>query len=107
MRNADAEEREPQRSYEKGKWRSARPSKKTRERHRTYARAALAKDRRVNIRLPSRDVEDIQARAMEEGIPYQTLMASVLHKYATGRLVDASPGLPPSPKRPGRRRAVA
>jgi len=107
MRNADAKERRLQRSYEDGEWRSTRPSRKTLERYRAYARATLAKDRRVNIRLSSRDVEDIQARAMEEGIPYQTLMASVLHKYATGRLVDAAAGLRSSPKRPGRRRAAA
>jgi len=107
MRNADSEERKLQRSYEKGEWRSARPSRKTLERYRTYARATLAKDRRVNIRLSSRDVEDIQARAMEEGIPYQTLMASVLHKFAAGRLVDKPSGLPSSPKRSGRRRAAA
>ncbi len=107
MSNADPEERKLHRSYERGEWRSARPSRKTLERYRTYARATLAKDRRVNIRLSSRDVEDIQARAMEEGIPYQTLMASVLHKYATGRLVDASAGVRSSPKRPGRRRAAA
>ena len=107
MRNADAEERKLQRSYEKGGWRSARPSRKTLERYRTYARATLAKDRRVNIRLSSRDVEDIQARAMEEGIPYQTLMASVLHKFATGRLVDTPPGLPSPPKRSARKRAAA
>lgn len=50
--------------------------------------AALKKDRRVNIRISSRDLEAIQQCALEEGIPYQTLMASILHKYAAGRLVD-------------------
>lgn len=48
------------------------------------------KDRRVNIRLSSADVRSIQALALREGIPYQTLIASVLHEYVTGRLVERS-----------------
>jgi len=55
---------------------------------RAAARATAVKDRRVNIRLTSGDLSDIQARALQEGIPYQTLIASVLHKYVTGRLVE-------------------
>lgn len=55
---------------------------------RAAARATATKDRRVNIRLSSGDLRDIQARALEEGIPYQTLIASVLHKYVTGRLAE-------------------
>ena len=47
---------------------------------------------RVNIRLSKKDLEAILKRALEEGIPYQTLMGSVLHKYADGRLVDKSRG---------------
>ena len=46
------------------------------------------KDKRVNIRLPTPDLMDIQTRALEEGLPYQTLIASVLHKYVSGRLVE-------------------
>jgi predicted DNA binding CopG/RHH family protein len=53
---------------------------------RAAARATAIKDRRVNIRLSAGDLQDIQARALEEGMPYQTLIASVLHKYVTGRL---------------------
>lgn len=56
----------------------------------TAARATAIKDRRVNIRLSSADLHDIQTRALEEGIPYQTLIASVLHKYVTGRLAEPS-----------------
>jgi predicted DNA binding CopG/RHH family protein len=52
------------------------------------ARATAIKDRRVNIRLSSIDLSDIQAKALEEGVPYQTLIASVLHKYVTGRLSE-------------------
>jgi len=46
-------------------------------------------DRRVNIRLSSMDLSDIRVKASEEGIPYQTLIASVLHKFVTGRLAEA------------------
>jgi len=55
---------------------------------RAAARATATKDKRVNIRLSASDLHDIQARALEEGMPYQTLIASVLHKYVTGRLRD-------------------
>ena len=63
-------------------------SKEELERLRAAARATGTKDRRVNIRLSSADVRDIQALALREGIPYQTLIASILHEYVTGRLVE-------------------
>jgi len=52
------------------------------------ARTTGIKDRRVNIRLSTGDLKDIQVRALEEGMPYQTLIASILHKYVTGRLAE-------------------
>ncbi len=52
------------------------------------ARATAIKDRRVNIRLSSGDLQDIQVKALQEGMPYQTLIASVLHKYVTGKLSE-------------------
>jgi predicted DNA binding CopG/RHH family protein len=55
---------------------------------RAAARATGVKNKRVNIRLSAADLQDIQVRALEEGIPYQTLIASVLHKYVTGRLAE-------------------
>ena len=58
------------------------------EKLRAAARATATKDRRVNIRLSSADVRAIQVLALREGIPYQTLIASILHKYVTGRLVE-------------------
>ena len=67
------------------------------------ARATAIKDRRVNIRLSSGDLSDIQTRALEEGVPYQTLIASVLHKYVIGRLAEtresAKPPTSPVAKR--------
>lgn len=66
---------------------------------RAAARATSIKDRRVNIRLSAGDLHDIQVKALEEGMPYQTLIASVLHKYVTGRLDERSPkAKAPSPR---------
>ncbi|MBI2918745.1 MAG: hypothetical protein HYY01_12250 [Chloroflexi bacterium] len=73
-------------AYDKGELVSARPTKGYLDALREAARGTFAKDRRVNIRLSSADLMDIQARAHEEGVPYQTLIASVLHKYVSGRL---------------------
>jgi predicted DNA binding CopG/RHH family protein len=56
--------------------------------HRAAAQATLKKDQRLNIRISSRDLRNLQARAAEEGIPYQTLAASLLHKYVSGHLVS-------------------
>ena len=52
------------------------------------AEETFRKDRRINIRISGRDLESLQRRALEEGIPYQTLVSSVLHKYVSGGLHD-------------------
>jgi predicted DNA binding CopG/RHH family protein len=80
-------------SFERGEWQSSLKGKSEIARFAAMASASLAKDKRVNIRISSRDLNDIQAKAAEEAIPYQTLMASVLHKYVTGRLVEPTPSL--------------
>ena len=58
---------------------------------RASARATALKDQRINIRLSAGDLRDIQVKAMQEGMPYQTLIASVLHKYVTGRFAEKNP----------------
>ena len=78
-------------SVERGDWRSIRRVKKQIERYQDYARATVRKDKRVNIRMAERDLAHFQKKAMEEGLPYQTLISSVLHKYVNGRLVDKAP----------------
>ena len=83
--------------YEAGAFRSV-ATKAELAKFREAARATAIKDRRVNIRLSSGDLADIQVRALEEGMPYQTLIASVLHKYVTGRLADTA-GMTPLKKR--------
>lgn len=56
--------------------------------HRAAADATFKKDQRLNIRISSRDLKNLQARALEEGIPYQTFAASLLHKFVNGHLVN-------------------
>ena len=75
-------------SFERGEWKPIRNQKGEIARLRAAAEATLLKNKRVNIRISSRDLEGLQARAAEEGVPYQTLMASVLHKFVSGRLVE-------------------
>lgn len=74
-------------TYDKGKLKSV-ATKSELSKFKAAARATAIKDRRVNIRLSSGDLQDIQVKALEEGLPYQTLIASVLHKYVTGRLAE-------------------
>ena len=74
-------------SYEKGEWKSVKNLKKEMTRYQKIARATLRKDKRINIRVPAKDLEEIQKIALDEGIPYQTLISSILHRYASGRLV--------------------
>jgi predicted DNA binding CopG/RHH family protein len=76
-------------SVERGEWRSARGPKRVKSRYIGYAKATFRPDRRLNIRISNKDLEAIQKRALEEGLPYQTLIASLLHKYASGRLREA------------------
>ncbi len=89
MSKLDAYEREVLGAFEKGKLKSV-ATKGELEKLKAAARATAVKDRRVNIRLSSIDLGDIQVKALQEGVPYQTLIASVLHKYATGRLAEPS-----------------
>ncbi len=76
------EEKEILRSYEKGEWKSVKAPK---ARYKKYADATFKKDKRLNIRISSKDLDGIQTIALEEGLPYQTLVASVIHKYVAAR----------------------
>lgn len=86
MSRLKKEERDLERSVARGEWRSV-PKAELR-RYQSYAKAALQKSRRINIRLSPQDLEGMQQRAVEEGIPYQTLVASIIHKFVTGRLIE-------------------
>ena len=94
-------------SFERGEWNPIRNQKSEIARLRAAAEATLLKNKRVNIRISSRDLEGLQARAAEEGVPYQTLMASVLHKFVSGRLVDTQRRITTRSSRTARKRAAA
>lgn len=86
MRKLSSEEREILEAFEKGKLKRSKKATDTQRRHREYAEAMFRKDARINIRLSSKDLRGLQKKALAEGIPYQTLVASILHKYLEGRL---------------------
>ncbi len=90
MAKPDEEEQALIETFERDEWKPVQNRDAEVERYREHARATFKKDMRVNIRMSRKDLDAIQVRALEEGIPYQTLMASVLHKYVSGRLVEKS-----------------
>lgn len=83
----DHDETELLEAFEQGQLKSA-AAKSELAKFKAAARATALKDRRVNSRLSSGDLPDIQIKALEESIPYQTLIANVLLKYLTGRLTE-------------------
>ena len=86
MSKLDQEEREILEAFDAGKTRRGPDAEETAKRHQDYAAAMFKKDARINIRLTARDLRGLQKKALAEGIPYQTLVASILHKYVEGRL---------------------
>ena len=90
MSKLDQEESEILEAFKSGKVKRAKDATETQKRHQQYAEAMFKKDARINIRLPSKDLRGLQKKALAEGIPYQTLVASILHKYVEGRLHENS-----------------
>lgn len=84
----EKEEKDILDSFERGEWKQVKNFKAKVKKHQEYARKTLKKDKRVNIRISSKVLEEIQALAVEYGIPYQTLMTSILHRYVHGTLID-------------------
>jgi predicted DNA binding CopG/RHH family protein len=84
----DDEERELAESLERGEWRSVKNVKREVQKLRNAAKNTLKKDARINIRLSSKDLGDVQVIAAREGIPYQTLVSSIIHKYVSGSLTE-------------------
>ena len=62
--------------------------KKESQKWQLIARETLKKDRRINIRMTEHDFESIQRKAIQEGLPYQTLISSLIHKYITGKIIE-------------------
>jgi predicted DNA binding CopG/RHH family protein len=82
----DKEEQALSDSFDRGEWKSVANLKEEMAKAREAAANYLRKDARINIRLSSSDLEQLKTMAAYEGLPYQTLIASILHKYAAGHL---------------------
>lgn len=90
MIKLDSEEEEILEAFESGKLERVENTENEIKRHKVLAEATFEKDARINIQLSSRDLRALQARALREGIPYQTLVSSILHKFVDGQLVERS-----------------
>lgn len=84
----DVEEKDILKSYERGEWRPIKNPKAEIKKLREYAKNTLQKDKRINIRMSSKDLDQVQVIAAQEGIPYQTLISSIIHKYVAGYLIE-------------------
>lgn len=80
----DREERKILDAIESGKWETIKPKKADLQRYAQIAKNTLRKDQRMNIRISKADLNRIKAKAAEEGLPYQTLVSSILHKFVSG-----------------------
>ncbi len=77
-------------SIESGEWKSVNNFDDIKATLMTAASETALKDYRINVRISKRDVDVLKTKALEEGISYQTLVTSILHKYVTGKLTDVS-----------------
>ena len=84
--NLDAEEKKLLKTFEQGEWKTVKNLAKEKALAKKAASNYLRKDAHINIRLLSSDLERIKQLAAYEGMPYQTLISSILHKYASGHL---------------------
>ncbi len=83
------EEQEILDSFERGEWVPVKDFAKRKRELIRYARNTLKKDKRLNIRISERDLNELQKKAVSEGLPYQTFVSSIIHKYVNGKLVEA------------------
>ena len=82
----DQEEKDLMESIERDEWQPVQNLDQERNKAIEAARNTLRKDKRINLRLSQKDYHQIQIKAIEEGIPYQTLISSIVHKYLNGSL---------------------
>ena len=85
----DKEEQEILDAIESGQWQSVKPKRADFLRYAQIAKNTLRKNERMNIRISRVDLDRLKGKAAEEGMPYQTLVASVLHKFVSGNLFAA------------------
>jgi len=84
----DEEEKDIIDAYESGKMKLSTPSKKELESIKAIAKSTFKKDKRITIRLYDHDYKGIQKKALEMGIPYQTLISAMIHRYIEGELIS-------------------
>ena len=83
------EEKEILDSFEKDEWVPVTNLTKRKKELMAYARNTLRKDKRLNIRISERDLLELQKKAVNEGLPYQTYVSSIIHKFINGNLIEA------------------
>ena len=86
----DEEEKELIESIERGEWVRVKEEENEKKVAREAAERTVKKNKRMNIRISERDLRNLKIRALEEGVPYQTLVAMILHKYLSGKLKEES-----------------
>jgi predicted DNA binding CopG/RHH family protein len=90
MKKLDRDEQNIINSYEKEEWKSISELEAQKQHYREIAKNTYVKNKRINIRISEKIINELKARSLEEGIPYQTLITSILHKFTTGKLVEKS-----------------
>ena len=90
MPKLDNEEKSILESYENEEWESTAELKTKKKYYSSIAKNTHLKNKRINIRLSEKTINDLKAKSLEEGIPYQTLISSILHKFTSGKLVEKS-----------------
>ncbi|MCH8955758.1 antitoxin [candidate division KSB1 bacterium] len=88
MAKLDKMEKELSKSYENDEWVSVDNLESEKSKYQEIARYTIQKNKRINIRISEKDLNGIKLRAREEGIPYQTLISSVLHKFVSGKFIE-------------------
>jgi predicted DNA binding CopG/RHH family protein len=82
------EENEIVESFEQGEWIPVKDLSKRKKELMQYARNTMRKDKRINIRISERDLIELQRKAVREGLPYQTFVSSIIHKFINGTLIE-------------------
>lgn len=88
MKKTDKSDKEIIDSYERDEWRSVRNLNEAKSRFVKTARATILKKKRINLDIPEKDIVHLKAKSLEEGIPFEIFVSSILHKYANGKLVE-------------------
>jgi predicted DNA binding CopG/RHH family protein len=84
----DKYEKEIEKSFERGEWKSVKNLEAEKKKLIKIAKATMKKNKTMNIRINEMDLNSLKARALEEGIPYQTFVTSILHKYVIGKFIE-------------------